>query len=223
MKEECKVYIKGVQGRGDEVIKTLTDLGAKNYVAFDGENTHAVYFITHDGNVGMTPCGNEIEEMLMEYCHEVKLPEKQWKDGDILVDDDNPNRFIVKSNAWNGGWKNNFKAYLFVTPKSIQESPIAIFCGAEYHKADLKEIRRFHKFLHMHGRDWDAENKILVDWKWKPKDGDTVYYFDEIGQILSDRFDDFSNGPLLDFGNCFQTKEEAEAAAERVRKVLKGE
>lgn len=32
MKEKWKVYIKGVPGRGDEVIKILEDLGAKKFV-----------------------------------------------------------------------------------------------------------------------------------------------------------------------------------------------
>ena len=31
MEERLKVYIKGVQGRGDEVIEVLTDLGVEEF------------------------------------------------------------------------------------------------------------------------------------------------------------------------------------------------
>lgn len=37
MKDNQKVYIRGVEGRGDEVIKMLTDLGADNHVGCKGE------------------------------------------------------------------------------------------------------------------------------------------------------------------------------------------
>lgn len=109
MTDEQKVFIPGVEGRGEEVIKALTDLGAENYEGWDGENTHAVYFITHDGGVGCTPYDDEIASMLMEYCHEVKLPER-WRDGNILVDKNNPGQFAVYNDDLVGG--DFFESYM---------------------------------------------------------------------------------------------------------------
>lgn len=158
----------------------------------------------------------------MDFYHELHLPEK-WKDGDILVDNDNPTKFIVKSNVWNGGWEDRFKAYLFVNPKSIQKSPIAIFCDAEYHKADSEEVRQFYELLHKYGKDWDAEKKQLVDWKWKPKDGEDYYYIISNGIVhLSTWFDYKVDNSRFSIGNCFKTKEEAETMAEKFKKLLKG-
>ena len=42
MKEEQKVYIKGVPGRGKEVMKALTKLGGGKRWIFDGEDDDCV-------------------------------------------------------------------------------------------------------------------------------------------------------------------------------------
>jgi hypothetical protein len=50
MTDEQKVYIRGVEGRGDEVIKMLTDLGAdRNGFDWDGNDPKTLYFISYEG------------------------------------------------------------------------------------------------------------------------------------------------------------------------------
>lgn len=45
MKEEWKVYIRGVQDRGEEVIKALTDLGAEMEGHVQKKNPIIVFII----------------------------------------------------------------------------------------------------------------------------------------------------------------------------------
>ena len=59
---------------------------------------------------------------------------------------------------------------------------------------------------------------------WKPKRGDCYYILDEYGDVNIVNFIDSSmDASRINFGNCFQTRKEAEAARERVRAALKGE
>lgn len=82
MEQKQKVWIRGVEGRGDEVIKMLTDLGAKNCDNLAGNDPNRVYSITTDGAIACTRDGVTIET-LKTYCREIKLPEK-WVTGYVL-------------------------------------------------------------------------------------------------------------------------------------------
>lgn len=82
MEQKQKVWIRGVKGRGDEVIKMLMDLGAKNCDDLAGNDPNRVYSITTDGAIACTRDGVTIE-MLKTYYREIKLPEK-WVTGYML-------------------------------------------------------------------------------------------------------------------------------------------
>lgn len=82
MEQKQKVWIRDVEGRGDEVIKMLTDLGAKNRGGFVGNDPNRVYYITNDGAIACTRDGLTIEMLKTNY-REIKLPEK-WVTGYML-------------------------------------------------------------------------------------------------------------------------------------------
>lgn len=85
MTDEQKVYIRGVEGRGDEVIKMLTDLGAdRGGFDWEGNDPKSLYFISYEGDIGSTHDDDEIGRMLQEYRRELHLPEPR-KDDDIFV------------------------------------------------------------------------------------------------------------------------------------------
>ena len=54
-----------------------------------------------------------------------------------------------------------------------------------------------------------------------PQVGDTYYWVDADGSVQSDEYDGWDyEKPLVVAGNCFKTKEEAEAKAKKFREVL---
>lgn len=75
MREDLKVYIKGVEGRGDEVIKTLTNLGGTNDFSY-GTNEDLLYFINHDGKIDSIYLSSETAKIIMDNYKELHLPEQ---------------------------------------------------------------------------------------------------------------------------------------------------
>lgn len=222
MKEKWKVYIKGVPGRGDEVIKILEDLGAKNLFDYDGNKLIYLYYIWHDGSIHVELIDNEYGQIIMDNYRELYLPEK-WKDGDILFSP-RYKRFAIY-------------AYEIPVPYLV----VAYYCFDEnflihsfprikindFRLATPQEIVQFHKLLHKHGKDWDSEKKQLIDWVWRPSINE-AYYTLEIDNgdvVVRTRvyFDDDIDNALIKNCNFFRTVEEAELAAERVKKALKGD
>ena len=75
--------------------------------------------------------------------------------------------------------------------------------------------------LHAEGKDWDAVNKKIIEYKWQPKHGEPYYMisslFNVIRLIWGDTAFDFD---LLQKGNCFKTEEEAQDKADEIIKIL---
>lgn len=74
--------------------------------------------------------------------------------------------------------------------------------------------------------DYEPPNK--PDWydevKWKPEKREDYWFVDTGGDIAMDTWDEMSwDYQIHKVGNCYQTKEEAEQARERVLKAYKGE
>lgn len=68
--------------------------------------------------------------------------------------------------------------------------------------------------MHDQGKDWDAEKLEIVDWVWKPKKGDVVYFIDSEAAICSLNVTSDNYYPsFVDF----RTKELAEAALELLK------
>lgn len=70
--------------------------------------------------------------------------------------------------------------------------------------------------------DWFEE----VDEQWKPRMGDTYYFFENYGTIVEDRWSCDCDEMVVDeerwkLGNCFRTRELAERAAEEIKALLK--
>lgn len=219
MKDEQKVFIRGVEGRGSEVIKILEDLGGKVPPLDLGGNPKYIYFISHDGDITCMLYESEGGKIIMDFYREIKLPE-QWKNGDIIVENNtNPVYSVFKSTEGNG----KFSEYFCVTIDGIIKANI-FRSISKWHLANKEERKTFTNLLHKHCKDWDSEKKQLVDWKWKPKEKDSYYYIDIDGDIMHDTWDDVDeDAGRYNFGNCFRTEEEAKVMAEKVKKLLKGE
>ena len=80
----------------------------------------------------------------------------------------------------------------------------------------------------VHKDQLEKNPNILTDWfeeieeptRWKPENGETYYRVGSDGRIYDDTWDDslsITDSERFDIGNCFQTEEEAERAAEYLK------
>ena len=77
MKEEQKVYIRGDENRGEDVIKFLEDLGGYNSYSLDGHNSNIYYFIAPDETINNTDVSSLVFSFVKAFYKEIKLQE--WK------------------------------------------------------------------------------------------------------------------------------------------------
>lgn len=219
MEERLKVYIKGVQGRGNEVIKALTDLGVENQVFHDAGDPERLFFINHNHAINCARSYSELGRIIMDNYREILLPE-QWRDGDLLVGRGG-NLFAVFSHKDKDF---SFVAYMQASEDGVQEYSNGVICFREdYRLATDDEIVKFYRLLHKHGKEWDAEKKHLVKWRWKPKFGEDYWVATGLGALQSFIWSgDMIDKAYYDFGNCFPTREEAETMAKEIKKLLKG-
>lgn len=221
MKDEQKVFIRGVEGRGEEVKQVLINLGGCATRNYDYDVSDCLYYINHDEEIRCTEEASEMGYIITDNYTELHLPEK-WKDGDVLVTGEGL-FFVLKGDYQVGDKDATIGGYCCVSEHQVCLSGHFSQIDSP-HLASPSEVEHFHELMHKYGKDWDAEKKQVVDWKWEPKEGDDYYYIDNDGDIWSDTWDECPiDDDRYDFGNCFKTKEEAEAAAERVKKALKGE
>lgn len=77
--------------------------------------------------------------------------------------------------------------------------------------------------LNLHNRSQATPSKVPVE-RWKPTKGEMYWFITGRGTPNSTLWDGgHVDNSYFDFGNCFQTIEEALAARDRVKKALKGE
>ena len=77
--ENMRVWIRGNKDRGEEVIKTLTDLGAENPFEHGGEFENVIYYINSKKEVGGAIIGVTSASLIANFYTEIKLP---WKPKD---------------------------------------------------------------------------------------------------------------------------------------------
>lgn len=223
MTDEQKVYIRGVEGRGgEEVRQALINLGGKvlhDNDYYDYGAPDSLFFINHDGEIRYAAETSEIGKIIMDNYRELELG--QWKYGDVLIRKDGSSfdvfyRYVADF---------SFSPLLEVTENVCNEYKRNVMVYAGYYRlATPSEVERFHKLLHKHGKEWDAEKKQLMDWRWKPKMNETYWFITGCNTIIRSLWANTSlDNKYFEIGNCFQSREEVEAAAERVRKALKGE
>ena len=224
MEKRERVFIKSAPGRGDEIIKALEDCGGYCYHRIGGNKDNGVYYINHCGGIDFARVYEEIARIIMDDYREIKLPpERQWKDGDILFSEAD-NEFAVFE-VEHIHYPDKFFSYLstchagYLTHQLIYKK--------DFRLATKSEIEQFHNRLHAIHKDWDTEKKQLVDWEWRPIINEAYYTLEidrgDVEVRTRVYFDDDIDKKLIKNCNFFCTIKEAEKAAERVKKALKGE
>ena len=173
MKEEWKVFIRGVDGRGNEIIKILTNLGGKNNSEWTDKymSSYYIYIINHKGNISSVSINSETAKIIMDNYREMKLHE--WKDGDVLFSRTDKSFSVYRKEKDN----KSFICHIYISYDDC------LFvngwcCNKNYSLANTQEIEQFHELLHKHNKEWDAEKKQLIDWRWKPKMGENYFFID---------------------------------------------
>lgn len=221
MKQEWQIYIKGNSSRGDEVINILKQHGGKPIRpdAISGTIDAAIYYIDHDGIITFSTVDKETAKIIMDKYREIKLPEK-WNYGDILINLKTKDFAVYRKD-------DDFRKESFRDEVYVKNDGIVIFRNYLHRNDDFslatdEETQQFYELLHKHHKDWDAEKKQLVDWKWKPKLNEIYWHICSDGRLVSNTFenDEFDIG-LYNFGNCFRTHEEAKVMVEKIKKLLK--
>lgn len=224
MKEEQRVYIRGIKGRGEEVINALEDLGGIVVRPMTGNDECGIYYINQYRDISRTDDDSELAQIIIEYYKEIKLPE-QWKDGDVLVNIRFNECFAVCKSVCNTE-EDAYHCYMFLDC-GCDGDGLDVKGGdilrSAYRLATPSEVENFHEFLHKHQKDWDTEKKQLVDWKWQPEIEEYYYYISSIGKISRTTYlDTNSDRASCKIGNCFRTAEEAEEMAEKYKQLLEG-
>ena len=85
------------------------------------------------------------------------------------------------------------------------------------------EKRRLFDALAKRGKRWNAETKQIEDLpRWRAEEGERFYYVYLDGSVFDDTDNDCSSDNLrYESCNYFKTKEAAERAAEKIRKIFK--
>lgn len=145
MEENKKVFIKGLKGRGSEVIDKLTKLGATNTENRYNDNGDYIYFINHRNEIVCALIDSEVGAIIMDNYKEIELPKQPWKDGDILIDDREPKSYAVFRKYNND---DTFEAYFILEGKTAHFDETAYV--EDYHIAsaeELKAVPRLFTFL----------------------------------------------------------------------------
>lgn len=227
MKDEQKVWIRGIEGRGSEVRKMLVDLGAttqlepKNF-----ELSNYIYYISHRGDISYVTVEGEWGQIIMDNYRELHLPE-QWNDGDLLVhtDDDGSIEYVVYKET--KGFNDYTQLNSILTYANVNRYTYGVNVVFDKDKCKLasdEEHEKFYKLLHKHKVDWNAEKKQLVKWRYKPKKGDSYFYINHyVEVIVTTWMDDYDDQSHYNAGNCFHTHEKAEKMVKKIKNLLNAE
>lgn len=134
MEENKKVYIRGCKDRANEIKDILTRLGT-NTAECSCNNDHFIYFINHDNEISVALVGSEVAKIIMDNYKEIKLPRRQWKDGDILISNGEPKYYAVFKEYKEF---HSFGAYFVLINKTAYFNTSASVGG--YHLASEEEL-----------------------------------------------------------------------------------
>jgi len=227
MKDEQRVYIRGVENRGNEVIETLKKLGGINRQSLGGGNKYVYYYINPKGAIDygyVDECSPE-HLLVKEFYREITLPkEKNWEDGDLLVQFNGViKEYMVYSHDVIDIELYAIMTHIWISDEEHSTYTTRLLCDASNAKiASKDDINDFQKLLHEHGKEWDFKNKKLIDWRWKPENNEDYWYINDVGEICHTSYNQFMirDNKHVAVGNCFKTEVDAFAARLRIKEML---
>ena len=90
----------------------------------------------------------------------------------------------------------------------------------EIHPVTPEEQQAFDDFCKSKGKIWNKEKLQWEKYIWMPKKDEKYYYINTIGEVAHTNNTLSLDQLRIEFGNCFQTKEEAEAKFKQIKEIL---
>ena len=84
-----------------------------------------------------------------------------------------------------------------------------------------EEQQAFDDFCKSQGKIWNKEKLQWEEYIWMPKKDEKYYYINTIGEVAHTNNTLSLDQLRIEFGNCFQTIEKAEIAAEKFKEFFK--
>lgn len=93
----------------------------------------------------------------------------------------------------------------------------------ELRLATEEEKQKLLDALHKDGKDWDSENKKIVDYRWRAKFDEYYFYINDFDIKIVKTTEQNFNFDILRYknGNYFQTEQQAEQALGKIKEILK--
>lgn len=131
-----KAYIRGVKGKGNEVIAKLEELGGNNNFGFDGENERCLYFIDDFTTIQCVQDNCETADIIIMASNEIFLDDSKQEQNTVntikeydpvMVSDDGKNWYAalyVKENLACYGLEpdesdDNVHTWAFIVPYNM--------------------------------------------------------------------------------------------------------
>lgn len=85
-----------------------------------------------------------------------------------------------------------------------------------------EEQKEFDDFCKSKGVVWNKKTLQWEKYKWKPERNEKYYFIDSAGKVGWFLHNSYAvDRPRIEYGNCFQTEQQAKEASEKVKELLK--
>ena len=155
-----------------------------------------------------------------------KEEDKEFKDGDILIDDRKLSEFPCKIIMIYKGAKSeegSYECYIF---RNLMGSLVIDerCCSSEFAKIRLateEEKAELFDKMKEQGLKWNDEEKRVENIRWRAKKGEEYHFMNtDFTTVCTTELGDDVDTNRYDALNYFRTKEQAEEAAKRIKEVL---
>lgn len=172
-------------------------------------------------------CKAIVKDGSVVFEREEKTEVKEFKDGDVLVDDFKSSYFPYKIILIYKGTKSVDGCYEYYINRSqtgslSENGSCSNFSNSKVRHATEEEKKELFDLMKENGLQWNAEEKRVEKIRWRAEKGNDYYFIDSFCYLRQD----YENFQLMDDNiynsyNYFRTEEQAKEAAKRVKDTLK--
>lgn len=174
----------------------------------------------NSGDVITIPAG--CKAVVKDKIITVEKEAQEFEDGDFCVSNNYVEKRVYIYKSRRTYYSSFCHAIIVIGSKRIEHKNWCETLEGRTRLATEEEKQLLLDALHADGKDWDADNKLIIDYQWKPKVGDAYHWIDCFLNVIDDIWsDDMMDELVYSSGNCFKTKEEAQKYAYKFSEILK--